>query len=340
MTLFYVPIEPYKNRYSEQWIRWFKGYFDEIGIDYKIIFGKSLSTEIMPASVFNPVSISYYRACQLEVIHKLVFKGVIKENDKLFFDDGQFPGVEQIAHYLPQIGLNVDLYGFFHAGTWDKYDYVNRFKISDWMQREEDAWFRIYKKIFVATDFHRNLILENKGYIEGIDRKIICTGEPFNSKEILKGRNIKKYSNRKIDCVFPHRIDEEKNPQDFLRLIQLAKIKNFKIPILFGMDKQDYYKLLCDSKIVVSTALQETFGIAVAEAVVLGCIPLLPDRLAYRDIYPREYLYKDLREAVLKVQKFLQMDDVEWRRRYASLLDIIRKFDDSVANIVLEIYDI
>lgn len=43
--------------------------------------------------------------------------------------------------------------------------------------------------------------------------------------------------------------------------------------------------------IVLSTALHEFQGLAVMEAVSRGCEPVLPDRLAYREFYPRRCLY-------------------------------------------------
>jgi glycosyltransferase involved in cell wall biosynthesis len=49
--------------------------------------------------------------------------------------------------------------------------------------------------------------------------------------------------------------------------------------------------------VVVSTAIQENFGISVVEAVAAGCHPLLPNRLAYPEVIPRDYhdrcLYED-----------------------------------------------
>jgi glycosyltransferase involved in cell wall biosynthesis len=41
--------------------------------------------------------------------------------------------------------------------------------------------------------------------------------------------------------------------------------------------------------IVISTAWQENFGIAVVEAMAHGCLPLLPDRLSYPEILPKPF---------------------------------------------------
>lgn len=68
-------------------------------------------------------------------------------------------------------------------------------------------------------------------------------------------------------------------------------------------NKADYFKWLASSDIVISTAVQENFGISVVEAVYCGCTPLLPDRLSYPELVPEKYhssvLYssnKDFRE--------------------------------------------
>ncbi len=45
--------------------------------------------------------------------------------------------------------------------------------------------------------------------------------------------------------------------------------------------------------IVVSTAWHEFFGISVIEAVRAGCRALLPRRLSYPELFPKEFLYDE-----------------------------------------------
>jgi glycosyltransferase involved in cell wall biosynthesis len=54
---------------------------------------------------------------------------------------------------------------------------------------------------------------------------------------------------------------------------------------------RDYRALLRGADVVLSTAQHEFQGLAVLEAVASGCLPAVPDRLAYPEIYPVEFRY-------------------------------------------------
>ena len=58
----------------------------------------------------------------------------------------------------------------------------------------------------------------------------------------------------------------------------------------FGFAEPDIYReLLRRADIVVSTALHDFFGLSIVEAVAHGAFPVLPRRLAYPEILPREH---------------------------------------------------
>jgi glycosyltransferase involved in cell wall biosynthesis len=78
-----------------------------------------------------------------------------------------------------------------------------------------------------------------------------------------------------------------------------ARIEHFG-----GADRAAYEALLARADIVVSTARHEFFGIAALEATHFGAYPLVPDDLAYPEIFPEAHRYPrgalaDALEAVL-----------------------------------------
>lgn len=121
--------------------------------------------------------------------------------------------------------------------------------------------------------------------------------------------------------VWNHRWEHDKNPEQFFScLMDLADEKvKFQLIVLgeqfrhqppifakarqalharilhFGYvpDRNAYAEHLCQANIVVSTAIHEFFGMAVLEGVRAGCIPLVPDRLSYKELFPQKYRYQD-----------------------------------------------
>ena len=101
--------------------------------------------------------------------------------------------------------------------------------------------------------------------------------------------------------------------------------------------RPEYLRLLAAGSVVVSTAVQENFGIAVMEAIHAGCMPLLPRRLVYPELIPPELhdrcLYEDSAGLIDRLARELQAPSAErgrWRRiaaRHAWPL-VIDGYDD------------
>lgn len=96
--------------------------------------------------------------------------------------------------------------------------------------------------------------------IAGLDYELAVTGQQFRSSPAVFAQ---------IEAQFNHRL------------------------VHFGYlpSAGDYRALLRDADVVLSTALHEFQGLAVLEAVALGCLPAVPDRLAYPEIYPSQFRY-------------------------------------------------
>lgn len=82
----------------------------------------------------------------------------------------------------------------------------------------------------------------------------------------------------------------------------------------FAESRADYLAFLGSSDLVLSTALHEFQGLAVLEAVALGCVPVLPNRQVYPELFGDEYLYQsdmsnpkqEAKYAVNLIQKLIE----------------------------------
>jgi glycosyltransferase involved in cell wall biosynthesis len=137
--------------------------------------------------------------------------------------------------------------------------------------------------------------------------------------------------------IWNHRWEFDKNPDEFFQALD-ALLENgaaFRLALLgenyqaipkaflgardrygerivqygYVESRAEYIKWLKRGSIVISTARQENFGIAVIEAVRYGCVPLLPARLAYPEIIPQRFhpqvLYKDPGDLVDKLSRLI-----------------------------------
>lgn len=123
-----------------------------------------------------------------------------------------------------------------------------------------------------------------------------------------------------LRIVWNHRWEHDKDPEGFFRaLAELAEqglafevavlgVAGARRPEVFGLagallgprlvhlgpvaERREYWRWLFWADLAVSTARQEYFGLAVAEALWAGCQPLLPRALVYPELYPARFLYE------------------------------------------------
>ncbi len=296
MKIIYIPIEPYDRRYTRDWITDFPEKFEKMNQDYETIVGERIDTGgLNEDTVLDPCGTNYYKLSQLnKVIQKIHNKEII-DNDVIFFADLWFPGIESLFYIRNMLKVNFKIAGILHAGTWDKADFTCRYGMREWANNFEKSLLDGVDDIFVATEFHNYLILQDKGF--KYQHKIHITGIPFYAKELKK-----KYDNKekKNYVIFPHRIAPEKHPEMFEETEKLFKemYPEMNVEFINTMDRcktsKSYFELLAESKIVVSFADQETFGYSVLEAAALGCVPIVPNILSYTETIRRPFRFNNL----------------------------------------------
>ena len=60
----------------------------------------------------------------------------------------------------------------------------------------------------------------------------------------------------------------------------------------FVESKEEYYHWFASADLFLSTSIHEFQGLSALEAMVLGCVPVLPNRMSYPELVPPEYLYE------------------------------------------------
>lgn len=299
-----IPIEPLEERYSLQWDRWFRNAFEEdTELDVLHVYGECTSGKINQGSFLDVVETNLYKTTQLERILTILSQYDDKEKLILFFHDLWFPGILNIAYLRDGLGLkNLRICGCLHAGSYDNFDFLNKKNMTPWASFFEHALGVIVDKVFVATRFHRDLLAHTRLQKQDIE----VTGFPIFPTFLRK--NIEPNEDRDPIIVFPHRLDSEKNPNLFYQLSKTPSLKNciFVKSKEVTQNKREYYQLLQKSKFAVSFADQETWGIAMQEAVLCGCIPIVPDRLSYKEMYNNVFKFGSMAECVHLIETHLK----------------------------------
>jgi glycosyltransferase involved in cell wall biosynthesis len=127
----------------------------------------------------------------------------------------------------------------------------------------------------------------------------------------------------------------QKVPKPFLKAKKL--LPGRIIHYGYAERREDYEEWLLRGDIVISTAVQENFGISIAEAAAFGCRPLVPDRLSYPELIPEEYhrdcLYRNEEDLYRRLRALCAAEAIEppaglsERMRSHSWTLRIREFD-------------
>ena len=189
---------------------------------------------------------------------------------------------------------DVKITGIIHAGSFTDTDFVR--DMERWAKNFEDIIFDISDTIYCASNFIKDDIIKKRM----VDpNKLVVTGLPVD----YSGLDQHLGQDKENIVIFNGRLCDEKQPWLFDELTKQVQAR-VDFPVRFvktqeeNLSKEEYYSLLGKSKVIASYALQENFGFGVAEAVYLGCQPVLPNRLVYPELYPNFELFDNFDQSV------------------------------------------
>jgi len=321
--LFYLPLEHLEERYTELMDEQILKALDNHNVEYKRIYGAELTDKIETGAFLDSEGTNFFKFSQLQQICEEFKNGNVKDGDKFFISDLWFPGIPAIKYMAMFKNIDVDVYGIVHAGSFTDTDFVR--KLEDWAQYVEKGWFDSCTKIFLGSEFIRQDLI-NKDRITD-PNKLIVTGLVYDSKTVKKMAG--KQDKENI-IVMAGRLDDEKQPWFFDELAERLKDTDTKFIKTYeqNLSKKEYFKLLAKSKAIFSAALQENFGYSVLEAVTLGCVPIVPNRLAYKEMYPIDFKYNNMDEAEKIARRALKSPE--------NISQIVEKYDTSIDRMIKE----
>jgi len=168
-----------------------------------------------------------------------------------------------------------------------------------------------------------------KNLVSKLESKSVLLPVPIVDSGFYPQRN----KTEKFSILWNHRWEYDKWPECFFDALIRLKQKNidFDLYVLgqqfrkqpkvfeemqvyfsshikqwgFVESEEEYRCILAKCDVVVSTALHEFQGLAVMEAVTLGCTPVVPDRLAYPQFFEENYRYPSCPENLEIQSQFL-----------------------------------
>lgn len=296
-----VPMEPTPNRYSADWFTLWPTLLRAEGFETRIIAPDDTPRDELKVS--DPIrsgAKQTWDGAQAGGIATALQRGSIRDGDVLLFTEGHSFTVLAAAYMRAAMQVGFKIAILLHAGTWDPWDFLNRYSIGAWMADAERAIVGAADSILLATQFHKELLLRE---LPEASAAAAVTGYPLT---LPPASYAMPWEERTRSVVFPHRLAPEKGVDDLQKIEQLISGTGVEVVktqdlMVDGAGMGEYYKALGSARVVLSCAYQETWGIAQLEGWSLGAHPVVPDRLSYPELYAEGCLYASLDEAAEKI---------------------------------------
>lgn len=303
--LYLIDIEAVDTRYTKQWKEHLPAQLRKNGIETIVITGGEVPQATTPGAFLNFAGTNNYKSQQMLEISRMFAMGDVKDGDYFLYTDAWNPTVIQLKYMAELLGIKIKIGGMWHAGSYDPQDFLGRL-IGDtpWVRSAEHSMYSCYDYNFFATKFHVDLFAENllniipstfdfafeespADLLMQHNKTVKIVGWPM---EYLKD-TMAPYADvpKKNKIIFPHRLAPEKQVEIFRDLAASMPEYEWFVAQDHKLSKHEYHTHMAESKIMFSANLQETLGISAYEAALVGTMPMVPDRLSYREMWSTFY---------------------------------------------------
>ena len=341
--LYYMGLEPYKARYTLQLQEWNTTVFDKRGISYVVVPGETLGNDqaIVTGQVLDAHGRTYYGMSQLMNLIRMMKQGELNNEDVVYFEDMFQPGIESLPYILKQIDPThrPRIYVRCLAQSIDPDDFVHVWDMQDFMGHYEKMVDSFVDGV-LATNEEMVMHMKIAGWKAPIYN---ISGLAFGKSEVQsRVTSIKPFNERKNRVVFSARWDQEKQPDFYMDLIEQWYKENPESDIEFcvcsggklksnnssymirtkwleskgllkiyeDLEKNEYYNIVNDSRVVFNCALQDWVSNTVSEADALGCNVLYPAYRSFPETFANDpdrlYIPWSIDNAIGKLRRLLQ----------------------------------
>jgi hypothetical protein len=347
--LWYMGLEPYKARYTLQLQEWNRAVFERRGINYSIVPGLNLdkSQKISVGQVLDAHGRTYFGMSQLMNLVRMMQQGEVTNEDVVYFEDMFQPGIESLPYILDQVDASMRprIAVRCLAQTIDPDDFVHVWGMQEWMGHYEKM-VDSFADIVLATN--EEMVMHMK--VAGWKSKIYnISGLAFGKDEVrarVEGE-LKPFRDRAYRVGFAARWDQEKQPDFYMDLIEeyhrlsampynnwpkvefavfsgsalrsnnssyMERTRRLqaegKLKVYEDLEKNDYYALLNDTRVLFNCALQDWVSNTASEADALGANILYPAYRSFPEAFANDperlYVPWSLRDAIQKLVPLLE----------------------------------
>ena len=335
-------LEPYKARYTLQLQDWNEAVFKRRGINYILVPGQTLSNDqaIVTGQVLDAHGRTYFGMSQLMNLIKMMKAGEINNEDVIYFEDMFQPGIESLPYIMDQIdpSLRPRIFVRCLAQSIDPDDFVHVWGMAKWMGLYEKMVDSFVSGVLASNE---EMVMHMK--VAGWTAPVYnISGLAFGKEEVQnRVTDIKTFADRRYRVVFSARWDQEKQPDFYMDLIEayfqrhpesilefcvcsggLLKSNNSsymqrtkalvdagKLKIYENLEKNTYYNIVNDSRVVFNCALQDWVSNTVSEADALGCNVLYPAYRSFPETFSNDptrlYIPWSIEDALNKLEVLL-----------------------------------
>jgi hypothetical protein len=337
-------LEAYNARYTLQLTDWNRRVFEKRGIDVVYVPGETLdnSQKIVTGQVLDAHGRSYFGMSQMMNLVKMMQQGEVTSEDVIYFEDMFQPGFEALPYIIDQCDEDNMPRIFVRclAQSIDPDDFVHVWGMDRWMRAYEQM---VCSSVDGVLATNEEMVAHMK--IAGWDTPIFnISGLAFGKSEVIErvGGKIKPFNDRRLRVVFSARWDQEKQPDFYMDLIEAWRerypskdvefvicsggelksnndsymartrkmVEDGKLTIYDNLDKNKYYEIVNDSRVVFNCALQDWVSNTVSEADALGCNVLYPAYRSFPETFANDperlYIPWSIDDAIAKLDVLLK----------------------------------